>query len=340
MKNIDYKNFTSDILKLYCKTQNKEIETLFVKMASVEVNLFYKWLLKNKKLKNKMSNPSTYDALELLSQIRSVFSYGEPLEKSTIVKTLHENARTLAAIPIIIGMKKFLDAPATKEILQPYRDIVETVSTLFTSKDIDYASVENDLTVVKNEYFVGADVESPEEVKKKESIPQQKKNMFQYLLIKFSEEIANAASSSGLTDLANTIKDGALSKPAPVSLSEFINFNPASQDQIDLAKKLADFVAKNYDSRLDDYNHDIVQITLLGKAGQLTPEDIQQLKFNYEKQKNIVKYVEEPGTKFPGIDPMDKITFDKRLNPDYLLMLSSFFVILQSKVGMPSSFGF
>ena len=105
---------------------------------------------------------------------------------------------------------------------------------------------------------------------------------------------------------------------------------------------MAEYVLKYYDMQWADYNYSLVEITLLNKAGQLTMEQIEDFKLEYEKEKDVVGFMEgeaeDDDIRHKGIDTGDAITFDKRINPDYLTMLSAFFLVMQVKIGIPVSF--
>lgn len=327
-----------DILKLYCSIKHPSLELLFLKMANVDANLFYSWLLRNKNIKSSLKNQSVYDAFDLLGQLRNTFSYGSKIDLSTIVRTVHEHSRYLESIPVIVTLSQISD-PSIQEVVNPFRDIIDFISSAMKTAGVDIDIVTQDINSIKNR-FIGSTTEDESKQVVKETIGSQRKKMFHFLLTRFTEEVSSAADSSGLNELASAVRSGALSKPANMSLSKVINLTKFDPNNVETARRLVDYVYKNYDPRMSDYNHDVVEVTMLNKAGSLTKEDIDQLRTKYEEKKDITKYLEEDDTKYPGLDAGDMVTFDKRLNPDYLLMLSSFFVIFQMKLKMPSGLAF
>jgi hypothetical protein len=333
MNNI-YSEITNDILKLYCSIKEPKLESLFIRLASLEN--FSNWVSRNGKIKTELNIPSVYDAFVALSDLRATFQFGQKIDRQTVWKIIQPNK---SVIPIILGLNELVDVDIVKDIIQQYRDIIKEISEYMSMPLPNKDELYEDVLKIRNTYYKEVIDEDIGEIKK-ESIPQQRKNMFQYLLIRFSEDVASAADNSGLKDLANGIRSGILSKPVPAGLSRYLNFNNVDKSQIDIAKKLAEYIIKRYDPKFSDINHSIVETTIMGKAGVLTSEDIMQLKMKYEEQNNPTQYIEDSTAKYPGMDTSSKITFDKRLNPEYLLILSSFFVILQAKIGLPSTIGF
>lgn len=339
MKNIDYREFNNDILKLYCSIKHSSLESIFIKMSSVEISALHQWLLKQKNIKKSLINTSVYDALIILFKIRSTFPFGETIDRKVLVDILHENAQTLSTIPIILGLSTIMNDTMARDILHPFKDILTHISKQYSPGDGELDSSENllkDISTIKNSFF-GTEIEEKSSVKKRNTISNQKTDMFKYLLSKFTDEIWNAAESNNFKDLAIDIRAGALAKPAPIWLSKFFVLNDQNSF-LPISKKVADYVLKNYDMRMSDYNHDIIEMTFMSKSKQVSEEDIKKLKLQHEENKNVFEYLENEEKKYPSIDLSSIINSNKRINPDYLFMLSSMFVFMQNKIGMPSVF--
>jgi hypothetical protein len=333
MKNKDHIDFKNDLLSLYAKVKHSEIESLFIKIANAEITDLHKWLLKNSSIKHLLNNPELYDTLIFLNQLRGKYAYGT-IENKDILPLLLFN-RPL--IPILMGMSKLTNDVMARDILLPFKDILDIVGNVYKPGEGSVVSTEsifNDITKIKNS-FIGSETEDKKESQRK-SIQDKRFDMYKALLYKFNDIVSSSAESSGLPDVAEAIKKGALTKIAAISLSNFFRFSGEQSGLLETSKKLADFVFKNYNPRMVDYNYSIIEGTLLSKSRQIKPEDLQMLKIKHEKEKNIMDYLEDGEKKYDSLDINSLITPNKHMNPDYLLMLSVMFVFIQKKLGLPS----
>lgn len=343
MTHQDFNTFTKDILELYCKTGNKTIESVFIKLANIEIDVFWKWLLRNNRIRASIINSSVYDALDVLSNIRNSFSYGQPIDKSTLVRTLAANPRNAKTIPIIIAMKELVDDQSVSDLLQPYRDIIDEVAERFKDKNAldQKADIITDLSTIKSLYLKSA-VEEIDNKPEKESIPQKRISMLQYLLTKFSDDIAVAAESSKMPELASAVRSGILAKPIYSGLHKYINFDSVNTSDVNICKKWAEFVLKkpHYERQWGDYNHDLIEMMFMNASGTLTRNDMTSIISEYEQNINPMKMLEERDEEsmYPGLNVAEKVTIDNRLNPKYLFLVSTFFVIFRARAGMPTGF--
>jgi len=345
MTDREFKCFTNDVLDLYCRTKISEVESIFIKLANVAPDTFWRWLLKNNRIHQSLINSSVYDALDTLSHIRSLFSYGQNIDKSTVVRTLNSNTRNMKTMPVILAMNNLIDNEEVKDILQPYRDIIELVASFMSSKDnpIDENDVLQDINTIKNLYFKSSFVDEEGSTDTiKISIQQKRVNMLQNLLTRFSDDTANAAESSGMSELATAIKSGILAKPFTAGLNKYINLIEYDSSDIIFCKKVVEYILKKpqYEEQWTDHNHDTIEMMFMNRSGNLSKEDMIKIIEDYEKKTNTINLIEniEDSSMHPGFDFSDKITVDKRLNPNYLFLLSTFFVILRSRAGLPTGF--
>ena len=344
MTNREFKCFTDDVLDLYCRTKISEVESVFIKLANVEPDPFWKWLLKNNRVRQSLINSSVYDALDILSHIRSIFSYGQPIDKSTVVRTLNSNAKNMKTMPVILAMNNLVDNNEVKDILQPYRDIIEMIGSFMSSKDnpLNENDIIQDLNTIKNLYFKSnVQEKTSEEDKVKETIPQKRINMLRYLLTRFSDDIANAAASSGMSELAAAAKSGILAKPFNVGLNKYIKFENFDTSKIKNCERLAEYILKKpqYEFRWGDHNHDTIEMELMKYVGALTKEEMLDIITEYERAVDpMEKLQNEEETMYSGYNLSGRISIDQRLNPDYLLLLSTFFVFLRNKAGLPTGY--
>lgn len=333
-------SLATDIVNLYASVKHSGLEDLFIKLANIEVDSFANWLFKSKTIKSQLKNISVYDAMDILCQFRLMHPYGSNLDKGAIFKKLYENNKTLKAAEIIVGMKNLYNDASAKDIVLPFRDIIDLVASQLTpSMPPNIPELLLDVNEIRNS-FLKADLGEDEPTyTKKPNVVQQKKNMFQYLFVKFTEEIATVFEAAGFADIAEDVKNGALAKASSQKLSEYIQFGRPNQgENITAAKKMVDMVLKQYDSRWENYNHDLVDMFFMGRVGMLSKEQVTNLLVKYEEDKNVFDMLEDDA-KYPGIDISGLVTSDKRLNPDYLLMLVAFFVMMQKQIGMPTGLG-
>ena len=336
---INLKSFTNDILDLYCKTRVSEVEGIFIKLANIEVGYFWKWLSKNNKIRISLSNSSVYDALDILSHLRSIFPYGKAINKSTLVKTIHSNAKI---IPIIITMESLLNKNVINDILQPYSDIIEAVKGIFPYEEaIGEPDILSDLNMIRALYLKTGVKEEEPYPKIKESIQEKRTNMLQYLLSRFNEEVAGAANASGMNELATAIRGGILSKSPDAGLDKYIRIENFDKSKMKTCEMLADYIVKkpHYESEWGEYNYGMTKITLMRDSGNLTQEQVMKIVSDYEKSINPMSdFKKEKDGMHKGFDLQKNISIDKMLNPNYLLLLCIFFVILRSKSGQPTGF--
>lgn len=335
---LDSHGLTQDVLKLYCSIKHPALEDLFLKLASVDTTALANWLAREgKPTRVILKDPSVYEALIELCRIRQGISYGGKIEMWPINKVLVNKPILYLTIK---GFNDLIHDPVAKDLLEPFADIISTITANSTvSGTPDKTVILDDISKLKNAFLSGALVEEPGASVKKESVQKQKLNMFQGLLMKFSEDVAAAADADGFRDLSTAVKAGILAKPSSPFWKEYIQVATMNQGTaIKVAKAVADFIVKHYDARWTNYNHSLVEVTFMNAAGQLSQEQMTALKNKYEDEKDVMGILEEPEKPYPSYNVGEHISLDKHLNPNYLQLLICFFYVLQAKVGMPGGF--
>jgi len=349
MKNhLGYTNFSNDILDLYCKTGCSSIESLYIKFSQNYTQNISKWLLQNKRIRNDLENPAVYDALRALSAIRDKLPEGEVVA-SNLVKFLGSSPFLLKTVPLILAFKDLLGESQVKDILYPFQDIILMAAStmkIFEQRERDKQITETDLEEVLpslitiQQAFLSNSSPEEERIRKRKTISQQQKDMFRALLERFSSEMAAAAAASGLKELSQKFSEYILAKPIPMGLGEYVAFPSMGDDKLRLSKQMSDYILKYPDPRMANYNHDIVEINLLRSAGVLSDEDVYRFKENFERKKDVTEYLADDeflGENFPGIETEGKITINDRMNPEYIYMLSVFFLYMYQGLGLPGS---
>lgn len=327
MEKYIYNSLKNDILTLFASIRHPELENLYIKLAEeTELQptqeIFSKWLSGNKKIRSLLSNTSVYDAFLLLLDLRSRYPGG--ISHSELIKEFMN--RGSSGQSTLISFANYLSNPDVKSILEPFSDILVTTTKFM--KSVEQRDILGDLKIIKNQFeeYLRKGSEKTKPLDKKRSIHQKRNDMYRYLLNRFSIELANAANSVNLPDLAEKFNSGMLSKPIPIGLGRYIEFNPISVDNARTAKIMAEHVWKYCDSQWNNYNHDIIELTFLSKVGSISKEDFYRLRIEYEQNVN-----KEAGD---GMN-IENIVIDKRLDSNYIYMLSMLFVFLESKLGIP-----
>jgi hypothetical protein len=137
-----------------------------------------------------------------------------------------------------------------------------------------------------------------------------------------------------MTDIALKFRENILIKPFHIGIGSILQLKNLNSDQIMAAKSLANTVWKNnYEERWTNYNHDMVETTLLNKAKILSNEEYSQIVSKYEQNRNIMDEIEGESEIKPWMDKGISHAIDKKINPDYIFSLALFFTYLLEKIG-------
>lgn len=331
-------DFVDDLLNLYCKTGNKNIENEFLHLSSLIRSGskfrddFYQWIEANNSLRKSIQDPEVFDALLFLILIRK--KYPSEVTVSDMAKSF-VSGKDVRHIPYIMAFGSLLNHPSVGDILVPFQDIITIISSWkMKGQGVDVSSVYNNLMSILDLFNKGDGKKGLPSLTYVQTTKQKKENMFLYLLQRFSEELAIAAEQSDLPDLASAFKENVLAKTLPYGLGQYLDFKQISNQQFVLAKNMAKNVLKNYESSFQNYNHDLVDAAFLHSAGILSKQDIIDLRKSFEEQKDIQKIMLSKGD-YPGMNLENKVSIDQRLNPDYLALLSLFFTFMQRKLSVP-----
>jgi len=344
--NVKYSDLHNDLLKLYCSTNNPSLENVFIRFAEGYTNNISAWLKKNQSHKDKLTNPLVYDALITLDSL--IHRIDGPSTMSEILKVISSNPRYLKTLPIIISFQNLLTSSA-RDILSPYKGIINTIAAQMSvpeNQAIENTSeILSDLMLLQDSFIQDKSAYSApvvdKNIVKRQTLPKQRQQIFTYLLKRFSDELASASEAAGLTEIAQRFRDGILAVPPPVGIGEYIELDPITDDQMTESKRMADYIFQYPGPEYSNYLHDLVEIQLLQHSGGITPEDAFKFKETYERQRNVLNYIDQDQPEYvteqPGIDTGDQITGDACLNPDFIYMLSMFFFFMQRRLKMPPS---
>lgn len=314
-------DFLKDINSLYYKTGLKSIERLSIRTAQSQDSEIQKWLKSNPNIKNELSIPEVYDALILLGKIRDKFP--SSIKSSELFTYLM--SKPSSSLPVIMTFPELLQNESASDLLFPYRDII-MLTTHLSGETKNPKEILSDLQTIRKAIVSG--IKSVPSTKTKKRTKQQKKiDMFSYLIKNFSDEIASAADRSGMDELANVIRGGALAKPSLLEKYVPIDIDPFMQQQ-------AHNMVKHVLTRLGDVNfvsnYNIVKERALNFSNLVNPEELLELYNKREEQINI-KDLMEPDTADESVLMEDIVSLSPSdatlLNPDLLSILSAFFAV-------------
>ena len=323
-KTISYNIFTKDLLGLYCVTKHPGIEKMFIRLAFAQDEDFLKWLKNNdKNIRPLIKQQTIINSLLLLGELRKNFPMGQPIVTSNIVKyLLSTTGRTSAISPIYI-FKSILEEQPNNRILAPYLDLINIIPSIFQ----EHSRGEDNKEEILNDFNVMLDLYSSSKTKEniqtgnKTSVKQQRENMYYGLLNIFSEEIANAFDAAGINDIASQFRNAILAKPFQYGLSKIIKPDPLNTMQMRNVHNIVLDAWRHYESRFLDRHHHLIETKLLEMSGGISFEEYKKIRDEYEQNEKEKKYLKD-------------ISFNKRLNPNYIFLLNYFFIDFQRKLNL------
>jgi hypothetical protein len=293
-------------------------------------------------LKPMLKNNNNLNALLSVEEISSEHA-GQKIDTSKLVKYFIAPERQIY-LRTIWAFRSILKKDPANVVLMPYAAMIETIANRLpvgkrTKEEVerdseDEATTLRDIEVIKDAYVSGKqEVTEYKKPLKTPSIAQQRKNMMMNLLSRFSNDLASIFSTNGMMDEAEQFRSNIIAKLPANGIANIIKINPLTATQIDTSIWLLNYVWNHYDSRWANYNYDLIDVTLLNRVGAITNEELNSIKDEYEKNSDLTLLTDEDKAK-PGMDTKNKFPLDKRMNPDYVHMLSLFFVSFMRKLGI------
>jgi uncharacterized protein YktA (UPF0223 family) len=357
--NSDSKNLLSlaeDLRNLYCKTQNVKIENLFIRIAQVNDEQFFKWLSSNRKIRDELENPEVYESLMVLVGIRKEY----PLQptpdnptpvafgKSDVVKKVTGPDSIARRAPYIIAFSKLLGDTNVSSVLSPFRDIIskyaETLST--TRNPVNPSDLVKDLTKIDEVYKKDqqSKIDKPYEDASglssykapKETRQQKKSKLFAYLFRRFSQEVSGAVQRAGNPFLSSKITgDGILADP--VSIAQILKSQPSYATLKD-AEKVSKTVLKRLDENMYGVNYEAIKMAVMLSAGTMSSDQL--VNFYNQKRKEESKELvgllsDKPESTKESVIPSLPIQDRQWLNPKALQMISAVLYFLYQASKMP-----
>jgi len=329
-----YDNFRKDLLYLYCNVKLSSVEDLLIRFSASFDRDISTWIKSNRKsLKDNVKDPRVVELLLFLSNAKEMTGTDDKINRSEMMKYLLSSRIRPEYLFILGAFDRILQKGLCKDILFPFANIIKQFTNMLkiTGEAPPEGTILQDLISISNLY----NRSSIEKIKtNRVTIKDKRRSMVRDLLTVFSNEISYAYESKGLVDISNAIKSGILAKPPHEGIDTILELNAISSDQINESKRLAEQVWKKYDERWLKYNHDMVETTLLNKAGLISNSDFAQIIGSYEKRKNPIDILDETKEIPPWGSEGTEIAVDQRMNPNYIYLLSLFFLYLFRKLSL------
>ena len=219
MHKINYHNLSSDLLALYAKTNNKEIESLYLRCAKKATKEEYSLRDFISERGNETGASST--TLNTLKSLYSIMDYlagANDIYKFT--SYLSKNKSDEDKVPVIKLMGQIYSSGQHQDVLAPFSNIfnLTRLANVIDPKtghviptpnaQIPIETIESDLTKIHMAYekVIGDPTQIYDDyedliVKKKESKTERSINLLRYSLVAFSNELTNIAKQQGREDL-------------------------------------------------------------------------------------------------------------------------------------------
>lgn len=331
MKSLIFSQFKSDLLKLYCQTKNKDIETLFLRLAGTENN-FCRWFSSNiLKLKKKISNPALLDTLEMLCDLEDsgVSLKDDQVIFPKVIQKIVGNVQMISVLKsfeVLIGRNKF------PNVLGSLRDNIKYISEQLkdTSGEFSVSSkIISDLKEIEFMFSTMSDAPRVERKTKKDL----RKNMFVDLLKFFSNQIANVFENNDMPEMASKIRSGMLATRHP-ELLDYTGRKMPTPSQMNAVKNVLTFIWERPESKWFSYHCDYIDLTFFRISQLLSIEDFVEIKTHHESKKNFIEDFIEEKDRYDGIDMLGKTHVDMKISPDYIAAISDFFNTYRSKLNI------
>jgi hypothetical protein len=142
-----------DLNRLVCSSKNKKIESLFIKLASVDQDDFYDWILKNSTnaiIKRGLNFPNSLSALEELIINKDEFN-NDPNKVLLTAATAAAHG-TPTYLGFYFSLSYLIDKAEFETILRPFYEFLHHFNTVGNSTPEEIANVENDLSSLHSQY--------------------------------------------------------------------------------------------------------------------------------------------------------------------------------------------
>lgn len=290
----DIVSFKEDLLDVYCKTSNKKIELLFLRIAAISSDSLYRWMAYNKKkIEPNILDKEVLESLIALGNIRKEFPTVPteeneapiPFSHQDVIKKVMGPDNVSRRTPYILALSELVNNPEVSEILEPFSDILDMYKRVVGAgrRPVRLEDILNDLRIILglyNESISPKQKETTQRTPKDEMVTpnirltkkQKLSKMFAYLLKRFSDEISGAADRMNLYGISSAIKRGVLVDP--VRLSQLLKSPMPSTSSVKDAGVVAKRVSRYLDDNYKEKNYEDIKSESMIKSGALSNEQM------------------------------------------------------------------
>ena len=301
-------SLAKDILYLYCSTNERSLENVFLRLSENFETTLSDWLksdLKMADLRKRMSNSDILDAILLLQKIKTENPSG--INKTNLVTKYFisnsfssKNKKTDISTPndnyvhIIKGFGALLSDPDVSNILSPFANIIELFDVFTITNADNPTALVGDLRTISSGFksyrdgLVNDPFEDDTPLKPQKLNKKQKKNgLLNYLTFKFGEEVSVAFDKINRQDISSKIRTGEgdaatnsllLNPKAIYGLFPNMVGNPSALEanaRIVVKESLKDFEPATYEKT---YNE--IRNSIFFSSGVITYKQHQDFKYN------------------------------------------------------------
>jgi len=335
----DLHKFSNDLRDLYIKVKDNNVEDLFIKVAQTYNQNLQQWLSSEttiRLVKPQLRNPEVYDALLTLKKMRAKHPISISIPE---VIAYFDKSKASSMFPIIVSFASVKNDKA-ESVLAPFSDIIITCSSFSSDIEIPIESITEDLITVHDSFMENFDAREPSGVdeykkSKKKTIKQKKIDMFSGMLRLFSGEIEGAARRIGKDDFANALAKGVIVNPN--GISKYVKTGNIDPYMWNEARRILKSVMANLGDTNVAQNYNFAKERCMYFMSMIDEKDLLSLYDQRRQEVDMSKFMDED-------NPMDDSTLDniktdiksisvtdaQLLNPDYLAMVSAFFISFYS----------
>lgn len=341
-KSLSIFEFLNDLKDLYCRTKISGVERSWIKVSQAYEQAFGQWLESNQDIRNDLNNPQVYDAFIVLKNLRERYpSFDNKLALQLFTQGVGKKSPFMTASPWISDLGNFLGDSDVESILYPFRDIITSFSFI---KPADSSHVPNkdlikdDLMTIRDGYMeaIQADEGGTGEdeygdfQRGKSTVSQKRIQMFSYLLRRFSEDLAMAASRSGMDDLASAFRSGILANPTALAQkAPMMDINPYMVNGVNGIVK---DVMRSVQPEDQDANYNYIKEKALRFVGAVSPRQVQDVYKRREEGYGMQSFMDENASKMPSVSDSPTLSVEDAtwLTPEVLTILSVTFAVYYS----------
>lgn len=305
---------SDDLLSLYCKVGNKNIEDLYVKIASasmVEIEEFFNNKANILELNKLVKNTDVVASIVALISLKKEYPAGITRQDRTSILF---NAKYQKYIQYYIILSKLCAKYNLLSLLSNYitsfKDLQLNNFTSLNEGDID-----SDLSIIQsyvdNKYNVEEEPEEDEDGlgnKRHISLKMQKDiakvEMYFELLNRFTEELSEQAKLEGKDSMSEVINGGGLSSIYEMSKNKSVSIYKITDKDKNKIRALMLFILKNYGKQYVDKNYEYIKSEILesnmmmpvsdplsrSNRSELDYVSIGRFNVNQEKRKRSIVY--------------------------------------------------